>query len=161
MKTCRISGPFPELVWSGCDPGNGPLIVVGNHRRKNHFHKEPRSAKYSPRVMKGREATPVCGRSSRHKPASLVSSLRGSLPPSMEMKSVRVLRAKHHQFLKRLDKKNPEWQHCHDLQTRPATHVKSQSSSTGGTASNATRLREDQGDARVRRLSRGQRSLGV
>jgi hypothetical protein len=55
MKTCRISGPFPELVWSGCDPGNGPLIVVGNHRRKNHFHKEPRSAKYSPRVMKGRE----------------------------------------------------------------------------------------------------------
>jgi hypothetical protein len=56
MKTCRISGPFPELVWSGCDPGNGPLIVVGNHRRKNHFHKEPRSAKYSPRVMKGRES---------------------------------------------------------------------------------------------------------
>jgi hypothetical protein len=26
-------------------------------------------------------ATPVCGRLSRHKPASLVSSLRGSLPP--------------------------------------------------------------------------------
>jgi hypothetical protein len=49
MKTCRISGPFPQLVWSGCGPGNGPPIVVGNQRGKNDFHKEPRSAKYSPR----------------------------------------------------------------------------------------------------------------
>jgi hypothetical protein len=33
-------------------------------------------------------ATPVCGRLSRHKPASLVPSLRGSLPPLGEVKSL-------------------------------------------------------------------------
>jgi hypothetical protein len=43
----------------------------------------------------------------------------------MEMKSIRVLHAKHHQFLKRLDKKNPQWQDRHDLQTRQTTQVKS------------------------------------
>ena len=55
-------------------------------------------------VMKRAGATPVCGRSSRHKPASLVSSLWGSLPPLREVRSVPVLHAKDHQFLKRLDK---------------------------------------------------------
>jgi hypothetical protein len=32
-------------------------------------------------IMKRAGATPVCGRSSRHKPASLVSSLRGRSRP--------------------------------------------------------------------------------
>ena len=76
-------------------------------------------------VMKRAGATPVCGRSSRHKPASLVSSLRGSLPPVREVRSIHVLHAKQHPFLKRLDKENPQWQDHHDLQTRQTTRVKS------------------------------------
>jgi hypothetical protein len=39
---------------------NGPPIVVGKQMRKNEFRKEPRSRKYSPRVMKRAGATPVC-----------------------------------------------------------------------------------------------------
>jgi hypothetical protein len=73
------------------DPVNGPpgawvhgLEEVSRTVRGEELMREAQT----PTKISRAGATPICGRPSRHKPASLVPSLRGSLPPLGEVKSL-------------------------------------------------------------------------